>query len=136
MEVPKIVKPIFCLLLLGSLLSACSSTDVVIFDSTSRPPTTESDVEVLLEKPDRPYQVIARIQFGPDSFVSDYQGQTNEVIKRAAALGADAVIVSYDSAVSGYTGGNAKTGVYGGTTESKFTVGQAIVYENEQDHGA
>jgi hypothetical protein len=103
----------------------------VIFDSTNRNPVAESDVEVLLEKPDRPFQVIARIQFGPDAFVSDYQSQTNEVIKRAATLGADAIIVSYDSEISGYTGGNSTTGVYGGTTESKFTVGQVIVYEDE-----
>ena len=120
-------------LLLLITLAGCSSTDVVIFDSTSRPSTVESDVEILLEKPDRPYQVIARIQFGPDAFVADYQSQTNEVIKSAAELGADAVIVSYDSEVTGYTGGNATTGVYGGTTESKVTVGQAIIYENEPD---
>ena len=117
------------------MLFGCSSTDVVIFDSTSRPSTAESEVEILLEKPDRPYQVIARIQFGPDAFVDDYQSQTNEVVRRAAEFGADAVIVSYDSEVTGYTSGSATTGVYGGTTESKVTIGLAIVYENEPDKG-
>jgi len=131
MEIVRNFKLVLCILLFGSLLTGCSSVDVVTFDSTPRPPTAESEVQVLLEKPNQSYQVIARIQFGPDAFVSDYQSQTTEVVKRAAALGADAVIVSYDSAVSGYTGGNATTGVYGGTSESKFTVGQAIVYDSE-----
>ena len=131
MEIIENMKLATGLLLVGLLLSGCVSNDVVMLDSTSRPPTTESEVEVLMEKPERPHQVIARIQIGPDAFVSDYQGQTNELIKLAAALGADAVIVSYDTAVSGYVGGNATTGVYGGTAESKFTIGQAIVYESE-----
>lgn len=117
--------------LFSFFLAGCASTDVVILDPTSRPPVAESEVEMLMEKPALAYQVIARIQFGPDAFVSDYQGQTTEVIKLAASLGADAVILSYDSEVSGYTGGNTATGVYGGTSESKFTVGQAIVYESE-----
>ncbi len=126
------LKKVFHLLFISTFLVACSSTDIVTFDSIKRTPTLVSDVEILLDKPTRPYKIIARIQFGPDAFISDYQRQTNEVIKRAAALGAEAVIVSYDSAVSGYTGGNTTTGVYGGTSESKYTVGQAIIYNNKK----
>ena len=118
------VKLLLCLFLVGSLSFGCSTTDVVIYDSSSRPSRAESEIEVLLEKPDRLYKVIARIQFGPAAFVNDYQSQTNEVTKRAAELGADAVIVSYDSEVVGYDGA---------TSESKVTIGQAIVYENEPD---
>ena len=126
METRNNVKLMLCIFSVGSLLFGCSTLDVVIYDSTSRPSTAESEVEILLEKPDRPYQVIARIQFGPDAFVNDYQSQTNEVIKRAAELGADAVIVSYDSEVVGYDGA---------TSESKVTIGQAIIYEHEPDKG-
>ncbi len=115
--------------LVASLLGGCTSIDVVTFDKSSRAPKSESDVAVLLEKPKRPHKVIARIQFGPDAFVSDYQSQTMKVVERAAALGADAVIVSYKSRVQGYVGGNAAGGVYGGATESNVTVGMAIVYE-------
>jgi len=135
MKIPINLMLPFCLLLVAPMLSGCSTTDVVTFDSATRAPVAVDEVEVLLEKPQKPYKVIARIQFGPDAFVADYQSQTNEVVKLAAGLGADAVIVSYDSEVTGYTGGNATTGVYGGTTESKFTVGQAIVYEQESDEG-
>ncbi len=123
------LKLISCLLLVSTILYGCSSTDIVTFDSTTRTPTAVTEVEVLLEKPERPYKVIARIQFGPAALTGNYQGQTNQVIKRAAALGADAVIVSYNSQVAGYAGGNATTGFYGGTSESKFTVGHAIIYE-------
>ena len=115
--------------LVSTILVGCSSTDIVTLDSTTRPPTAITEVEVLLEKPERPYKVIARIQFGPAALTNNYQSQTNQVIKRAAELGADAVIVSYSSQVAGYTGGNATTGVYGGTSERKFTVGHAIIYE-------
>ena len=118
-----------CLFLVISALSGCSTTDVVTYDSVARAAVAIDKVEVLLEKPSRAYKVIARIQFGPDAFIADYQRQTNEVVKLSAGLGADAVILSYDSEVSGYAGGNATTGFYGGTTESKFTVGLAIVYE-------
>jgi len=118
-----------------TLLSGCVSTDVVRFDPTNRPPTLESKVEILIEKPGRPHKVIARIQIGPDAFVDDYQSQTEELIKRAAELGADAVIVSYSTSLSGYVGGTATTGVYGATGESKFTVGQAIIYESETKPG-
>ena len=119
-----------CLTMVGFLLIGCSTTDVVVFDSTARPSKVVSEVEILLEKPDRQHSVIARIQFGPDAFIADYQSQTDEVVKRAAELGADAVIISYDSEVQGYTGGNVTTGVYGGTSESKVTTGLAIVYSN------
>jgi len=62
--------------------------------------------------------------------IDDYQSQTSEVVRRAAELGADAVIISYDSEFVGYAGSN-----YGATGESKVTIGQAIVYANELDDG-
>lgn len=116
MDISENMKLVPGLLLLDLLLSGCVSTDVVIFDSTNRTPTAESEVTVLMEKPARPHKVIARIQIGPDAFVADYQGQTKELIKRAATLGANAVIISHAT---------------GGAAASKFTIGQAIVYESE-----
>lgn len=124
-------KLVLSLSVLSCFLHGCVSADTVLFDSTSRPPTSVSEVKVLMEKPEQPYQVIARIQIGPDAFMSDYKSQTEELVKRAAALGANAVIVTYETAVTGYVGGNITTGVYGGSAESKFTVGQAIFYERE-----
>lgn len=118
------------LLLASSLQLGCTTTDVVVFDSISRLPVAEDKVEILLEKPGRQHNVIARIQFGPDAFMDDYQSQTNEVVRRAAELGADAVIISYDSEVVGYAGSN-----YGATGESKVTIGQAIIYANKLDGG-
>lgn len=115
--------------LVALLAAGCSSLDVVTYDTSSRRAKDVDQVEVLLEKPTRGYRVIARIQFGPDAFVSDYQAQTAKVVDRAAAIGVDAVIVSYESRVSGYIGGNATGGVYGATSESNVTVGLAIVYE-------
>lgn len=119
------------IVLLITLLSGCGVTsDVVRFDSTHRPATVDSKVEVLLEKPARPHKVIARIQIGPDILVDDYQSQTNEVIKRAAEMGADAVIFSYGSEVVGSVAGG-----YGATSEYKITVGQVIVYESDAKPG-
>ena len=121
METRNNVKPMLWIALVSSLLFGCSSTDIVIYDSDNRPAKAASEVEVLLENPVRPFKTIARIQFGPDAFVSDYQSQTDYVVKQAAELGADAVILSYDSEVVGYEGT---------TSESKVTIGQAIIYED------
>ena len=110
-------------------LTGCISSDVVIYDKKFREPVAIDQVAVLLEVPSIAYRTIARIQVGPDAFVSDYQGQTDEVVRKAAGFGADAVILQYGSQSSGYVSGNSFTGVYGGVYESNFTVGQAIIFE-------
>jgi hypothetical protein len=62
------------------------------------------------------------------AFIPDYQSQTKELEKRDAALGADAVTVSYSSEQTGYFGGTVATGHYGGTAGSRIAVGEAILY--------
>lgn len=111
------------------LLSACVTTDTVRFDDVNRSFKEVDNVRVLTENPDRSYKKIARIQVGPDAFISSYEAQTKEIIQVAAELGADAVIISFNSRMSSYLSGNVTTGVFGGTSESKFTVGEAIVFE-------
>ena len=111
------------------VLSACVTTDTVRFDNINRSPTLVEDIKILTKEPKQDFTVIARIQIGPDALISDYEGQTKEEVKKAAALGADAVIVTYDTSTVGYVSGTNSYGVFGSTSESKFTVGQAIAYK-------
>ena len=114
MKLISITKLILQNIFLLIFLNGCVANDIVVFDETKRHSKSNNEVKVLLNKPERPYKVIARIQIGPDAFISDYQNQTEELVKKAAKLGADAVIISYGS--SAYPGA------------SKFTVGMAIIY--------
>jgi hypothetical protein len=66
---------------------------------------------------------VARIQVGPDALVSDYEGQTQELVRLASQLGADGVILEYGSRASAYLADG--TGYF---VESKFTAGQAFVW--------
>ena len=96
----------------GTKYKTLQDVPLVETDITNHKYTTLGDIEVTVNK--------------MTIFHSDpTREQVNEKLRdEAVKLGADAVIVSYDSEVTGYDGT---------TTESKVTIGQAIVYENEQD---
>lgn len=118
-------------LLLVSTVGGCAvSSDTVKFDGVERPATSASNIEIFTTPPDRKHQVIARIQVGPDALVSDYNGQTEELVKLASELGAEAVIVEYGSRTSGYLSGDLSN-ISGVVAESKFTVGQALVWRRD-----
>ena len=109
------------LVLLAFFLAGCSPvSELVRTDHSTRPARADHEVEVFMEGPTRDYKIIAMIQVGPDSFVDDYSSQTQYLVKEAAKLGADAVIVEYSSSISG---------VGGIIAESKFTRGKAIIWE-------
>jgi hypothetical protein len=112
---------LICFAAVAFFLAGCSPvSEVVRTDYSSRATRAAHEVEVFMETPKRGYKVIAMIQVGPDSFVADYSSQTKYLIKEAAMLGADAVIVEYSSRVSGYDGMIA---------ESNFTRGKAIIWK-------
>ena len=115
-------------LLISAMLGGCTvSSDTVKMDNVQRAATAPDHVMPFTSPPVKPYMVIARIQVGPDALVSDYGGQTEEVIKLASELGADGVILEYGSTVSGYMT-NSAIGIAGYTEESKLTIGQAFVW--------
>lgn len=76
------------LCLLPTLLAGCAS-DVAnrYYASTKYPPKPVDTVEILFAQPTRPYEVIADFQSRGEN--------AKDVRKKAAAIGADAVIVTY-----------------------------------------
>ena len=108
-------------LILTVALFGCSSTDFVAQEPVVRLSKPTEEVKSLLVEPDRPYKTIARIQLGPDRSGSDYHTHTKRVLERAAEMGADAIIFDYGSEIARFNGTK---------TESRVTVGQAIVYED------
>ena len=111
-------------LLFTAIVSGCGiSSDTVRLDGVERPATSPNQVQRLTAPPSQPHKIVARIQVGPDAFVSDYEGQTQELVRLASQLGADGVILEYGSRTSGYVTDG--TGYLG---ESKFTFGQAFVW--------
>lgn len=83
-------KTIACLatltLMLYLLCSCASDVANRYYGKTTYPPKQPNEVEILRERPNRPYDVIADFQS---------RGETPEDMRRkAAAIGADAVIVS------------------------------------------
>lgn len=111
-------------LLCAAIVSGCGvSSDTVRLDSVSRKETSPNQVQLLTAPPSQPHKIVARIQVGPDALVSDYEGQTQELVRLAAQLGADGVILDYGSRASAYW----EDGT-GFLSESKFTVGHAFVW--------
>ena len=111
-------------LLFVAIVGGCGiSSDTVRLDSVERPATTPNQVQRLTAPPSQPHKIVARIQVGPDALVSDYEGQTQELVRLASQLGADGVILEYGSRTSGYVANGT-----GYLAESKSTVGQAFVW--------
>lgn len=111
-------------LLCAAIISGCGvSSDTVRLDGIVRPETSPNQVQRLTTPPNQPHKIVARIQVGPDALVSDYEGQTQELVRLASQLGADGVILDYGSRASAYVVDG--TGYLG---ESKYTVGQAFVW--------
>ncbi len=113
-------------LLFAAMVGGCGvSSDTVRLDGVERPATSPNQVQRLTVPPSQPHKIVARIQVGPDALVSDYEGQTQELIRLASQLGADGVILGYNTRTSGYVADG--TGYVG---ESNYTVGQAFVWLN------
>lgn len=111
-------------LLCAAIVAGCGvSSDTVRLDSVARPETSPNKVQRLTAPPSQPHKIVARIQVGPDALVSDYEGQTQELVRLASQLGADGVILDYGSRSNAYLADG--TGYLG---ESKFTVGRAFVW--------
>ncbi len=73
--------------------AACASVDTIRLTSETFPPKASVDeVEVLEHDPARPYIAIAELRVG-DSWLS-FGSLQRKILKRAAALGADAVVFS------------------------------------------
>ncbi len=78
----------FCLVAIG-----CINTNVQRLDHALRPARSTDSIAVLLEKPDRPYTVIAIVESSTSTAFDSFEDLRQKMIAEAASLGADALIL-------------------------------------------
>ena len=82
------------------LAAGCMSADVQRLDQAPRPERSPDAVQLLLEKPDQPYTVIAVVEAKADAIFRDFDDLRNRMIEEAAKLGGDAVILGTEDSES------------------------------------
>ena len=109
----------FCILVVG-----CINTTVQRLDPAVRPARSPDSVAVLLEKPQRPYTVIAVIEADAKTVFDSFEDLRKAVVAEAAKLGGEAVILVSESADSEFIfTGNAMI-----ESEQRTLMGEVIVF--------
>jgi hypothetical protein len=76
------------------LVMGCgTSADVMRLDSAVRPEKSPEEVQLLLDEPARPYEPIALVDVSDDGNDLGIEALKNRMVKEAAKLGGDAVIL-------------------------------------------
>ena len=75
------------------LAAGCVRADVMRLDQAPRPERSPDAIQLLLEKPDRPYTVIAVVEAKAGAIFKDFDDLRSRMIEEAAKLGGDAVIL-------------------------------------------
>jgi hypothetical protein len=124
-----------CLALFALVLATvgCTTTsDVTRLDNSVRAPTAQSDVAVLVEEPSRPYSVIAMVEVSDQGWDFSLEDLKQTMLKEAAALGGDAVIVGTDTSLSGTDFVPIGNTVFGVGEVEKKLIGKVVVYTGGQ----
>jgi len=79
------------------LATGCVSTNVRHLDQAVRPARSRDSVAVLLEKPERPYTVIAVVESKGKSVFDSFADLRRKMVAEAAAAGGDALILGPES---------------------------------------
>ena len=85
-----------CLFAIG-----CVKVKVQQMDQVVRPARSPDAVEVLVDEPERPYIVIAKIESSFEGAVKGFDDLRQEMIAKAAELGGDGLILGPESKKSG-----------------------------------
>lgn len=82
------------------LAAGCVRTQVERLDQVPRPERSPDAIQLLLEKPDRSYTVIAVVELRTDAIFKDFDDLRSRMIEEAAKLGGDAVILGTEDTES------------------------------------
>ena len=105
-------------------IGCTTSADVMRLDQALRPQTRPDSVQLIAQEPQQPYTVIALVTVRVDQLLGSQQDGRNRLLKEAARLGGDAVLLGDGSMTRVGTGGE-----YGGS-ELQLT-GKVIVFNRE-----
>ena len=121
------------LLFVLATVSCAATSDVMRLDNTVRVPTQLSEVVVLVENPSRPYSVIAMVEISDQGWGLSLEELKQSMLKQAAALGGDAVIVGMGTSQSSGSvivpAGNSYVAV---DDVVKKLTGKVVVYTGDQ----
>ena len=110
---------------LSILVVGCISTDVHRLDHAVRPARSPDSVTVFLEKPPRPYKVIAVIEADGKSVFDSFDDLRESMVSEAAKLGGEALILVSESTDSEFVfTGNAMI-----ESDKRSLIGEVIVFE-------
>jgi hypothetical protein len=102
---------------------ACTHADVLRLDLMSRPQTHPDSVRLIAQEPQQPYTVIALVSVQSDGLLFAEGDTRKRLVKEAARLGGDAVLLGTGSLTRVGTGGE------GGT--ARLLTGKVIVFDRE-----
>jgi hypothetical protein len=105
-------------------IGCSTSADVLRLDSTLRPQTRPDSVQVIAQEPQQRYTVIALVSVRSDPVLGSQDGARRRLVKEAARLGGDAVLLGAGSLTRVGTGGE-----YGGS--QLLLSGKVIVFDRE-----
>ena len=106
------------------LVVGCINTSVQRLDPAVRPARSPDSVAVLLEKPQRPYTVIAVIEADSKTVFDSFEDLRKAMVSEAAKLGGEAVILMSESTDSEFIfTGNAMI-----ESDQRNLMGEVIVF--------
>ncbi len=107
------------------LAAGCINTSVQRLDHSVRPVRSPDSVTVFLEKPHRPYDVIAVIEANAETVFDSFEDLRRAMVEEAAKLGGEAVILVSESTDSEFIfTGNAMI-----ESDQRNLVAEVIVFE-------
>lgn len=116
-------------LLFVALLMCCASADVMHLDNITRSPKDPSKVQILLDEPKQSYIAIAIVEASDEGWGLSLDEIKNKLIKEAANLGGDAVIIGRESKDAGTVFMPAGKTFFAAPIEKKKLVGKVIVFK-------
>jgi hypothetical protein len=113
---------VLLVVILGTI--GCTRADVFRLDQTLRPQTYPDAVRLIAQEPQQPYTVIALVSVRPDPVFGSQDDARKRLLKEAARLGGDAVLLGAGSLTRVGTGGES-----GGS--QLLLTGKVIVFDRE-----
>ncbi len=120
------------LVLVLATVGCTATSDVKRLDNTARASTLQSDVVVLVEEPSRPYSVIAMVEVSDQGWGLGLDALKKTMLREAAALGGDAVIIGTEASLSGTDFVPIGNTVFGADQVEKKLIGNVVVYTDGQ----
>ncbi len=116
---------------LVALVASCATVDVLHLDNTARRPKDNFEVQLLLDEPKQPYVAIAVVVASDEGWGLSLDKIKDKLIKEAARLGGDAVIIGRESKEAGAVFTPVGNTFYAVPFEETKLVGKVIVFKGD-----